>query len=111
MFWDFHRWTVRLGNSFFELSLSQFYANHDEDYDIWVVKFACLTSFNFFRVKAALIGHVAFDSIILFENSAMPWLVTLLLYVSMQIYTKSHNNFMENFFCNKKQLFHEHLSY
>ena len=41
----------------------------------------------------------------------MPWLVMLLLYVSMQIYTKSHNNFMENFFCNNKQLFHEHLSY
>ena len=30
-----------------------FYANLDEDYDIWVVKFACLSSFNFFRVKAA----------------------------------------------------------
>ena len=25
---------------FCELSLSQFYTNHDEDYDIWVVKFA-----------------------------------------------------------------------
>ena len=25
---------------FCELSLSWFYSNHDEDYDIWVVKFA-----------------------------------------------------------------------
>ena len=25
---------------FCELSLSLFYANHEEDYDIWVVKFA-----------------------------------------------------------------------
>ena len=47
------RFSGSLGNSFCELSLSWFYANLDEDYDIWVVKFACLSRFNFFRVKAA----------------------------------------------------------
>ena len=29
-----------VARQFCELSLSLFYANHDEDYDIWVVKFA-----------------------------------------------------------------------
>ena len=38
---------------FCELSLSRFYANPDEDYDIWVVKFAFLSSFNLFHVNVA----------------------------------------------------------
>ena len=45
------RWTVWLGNSFCELSLSQFYANLDEDYD--TVKSAYLSSLNLFHVNAA----------------------------------------------------------
>ena len=62
---------MRLGNSFCELSLSRFYANLDEDYDI--VKIAFLVKLQPLSSKCSL-EHVAFHLISLFENSAIPWL-------------------------------------
>ena len=146
VFQNFHRWTVPLSNSFCQLSLSQFYANLGEDYVGWVVQFALFVKLQLLTCKGSL-GHVAFHSIILFENLAIPWLVARLAYVNnvdnvMRNYVCSrkwnfhvrisvntvachavtvckyanlqvvtHNNFMENCICNKKRLFHEHLSY
>ena len=47
------------------------------------------------------------SAIFTFAFQLIPWLVTLLLCVNMQIY----NNIVENFIFNKKRLFHEHLSH
>ena len=48
---------------FCELSLSLFYANHDEDYDIWVVKFAisqASTSFMKMQLKTFSLSPAKF---------------------------------------------------
>ena len=63
-----------------------------------VVKFSWLSSFNFF-LKGGL-GHVAFHSIILFENSAIPWLVACLAYVN------NVDKVMRNYVCSRKRNFH-----
>ena len=68
-----------------------------------VVKFAWLSSFNFF-LKGGL-GHVAFHSIILFENSAIPWLVARLAYVN------NVDKVMRNYICARKWNFHMHISF
>ena len=52
MFREFHGRTGA-ARQFCELSLLQCYANLDEDYNIWVVKFAFLSSFNLFHVNEA----------------------------------------------------------
>ena len=86
-----------LGNSFCELSLSRFYVNLDEEL---LNLFGCqaLTSF----LKAA--KDVAFHSIILFENSAIPWLVACLAYVN------NVDEVMRNYVCSRKRNFHMHVS-
>ena len=66
---------------FCELSLSLFYANHDEDYDIWVVKFA-ISQASTLSCKCSL-KHLAFHLLSSFENSAIPWLVAHLAYVQL----------------------------
>ena len=97
MFRDFHRWTVPLGNSFCKLSLSRFYVNVDEEL-LNLLGCQALTSF----LKAA--KDVAFHSIILFENSAILWLVARLAYVN------NVDKVMKNYVCSRKRNFHVRVS-
>ena len=82
-----------LGNSFCKLSLSRFYVNLDEEL-LNLLGCQALTSF----LKAA--KDVAFHSIILFENSAIPWLVARLAYVN------NVDKVMRNYVCSRKRNFH-----
>ena len=50
------------------------------------------------------LGDVAFYSIILFENSAIPWLVARLAYVN------NVDKVMRNYLCSRKRNFHVHVS-
>ena len=50
------------------------------------------------------LGHVAFHSIILFENSAIPWLVARLAYVN------NVDKVTRNCVCSRKQNFHVRVS-
>ena len=50
------------------------------------------------------LGHVAFHSIILFENSAIPWLVARLAYVN------NVDKVMRNYVCSRKRNFHVRVS-
>ena len=50
------------------------------------------------------LGHVAFYLIILFENSAIPWLVAPLAYVN------NVDKVMRNYICSRKQNFHVRVS-
>ena len=86
-----------LGNSFCKLSLSRFYVNLDEEL-LNLLGCQALTSF----LKAA--KDVAFHSIILFENSAIPWLVARLAYVN------NVDKVMRNYVCSRKRNFHARVS-
>ena len=92
-----------LGNSFCQLSLSRFYANLDENYDVWVVQFSLFVKLQLLTCKGGL-GHVAFHSIILFENLAIRWLVAWLAYVN------NVDNVMRNNVCSRKWNFHVRIS-
>ena len=92
-----------LGNSFCQLSLLRFYANLDENYDVWVVQFSLFVKLQLLTCKGGL-GHVAFHSIILFENLAIPWLVARLAYVN------NVDNVMRNNVCSRKWNFHVRIS-
>ena len=50
------------------------------------------------------LGHVAFHSIILFENLAIPWLVACLAYVN------NVDKVMRNYVCSRKRNFQVHVS-
>ena len=50
------------------------------------------------------LGHVAFQSIILFRNSAIPWLVARLAYVNNVV------KVMRNYICSRKRNFHVRVS-
>ena len=50
------------------------------------------------------LGHVAFHSIILFENSAIPWLVAHLTYVN------NVDKVMRNYVFSRKRNFHVRVS-
>ena len=86
-----------LSNSFCKLSLSQFYVNLDEEL-LNLLGCQALTSF----LKAA--KDVAFHSIILFENSVIPWLVARLAYVN------NVDKVMRNYVCSRKRNFHMRVS-
>ena len=86
-----------LGNSFCKLSLSRFYVNVDEEL-LNLLGCQALTSF----LKAA--KDVAFHSIILFENSAILWLVARLAYVN------NVDKVMKNYVCSRKRNFHVRVS-
>ena len=90
--------TGRLGNSFCELSLSRFYANIDEDYDTEICLFVELKPLS---CKCGL-EHVAFHSIILFENSAILWLFARLAYVNV-------DKAVRNYVCSEKRNSHVHV--
>ena len=86
-----------LGNSFCKLSLSRFYVNLDEEL---LNLFGCQALTSFLKVAK----DVAFHSIILFENSAIPWLVACLAYVN------NVDKVMRNYVCSRKRNFHMRVS-
>ena len=87
-----------VGWQFYELNLSRFWANHDEDYNIWVVKFAISQASTSFSCKCIL-EHSAFHSLSSFKNSAILWHVTHLAYVKMLIKSR------ETMFVLKSEIF------
>ena len=87
-----------VGWQFYELNLSRFWANHDEDYNIWVVKFAISQASTSFSCKCVL-EHSAFHSLSSFKNSAILWHVTHLAYVKMLIKSR------ETMFVLKSEIF------
>ena len=79
-------------------------SNHDEDYDIWVVKFAIILLVKLQPLSCECsLKHLAFHLLSSFENSANVWLVAHLAYVNVDKVTT-------NYVCFRKQNFRVHFS-